>query len=202
MPINTFRPAVSRHPFRLHCGDISLDEGTDVLKMLKNAFLSFLAVTDFFFEYRCWISGKFPEIVTFDACMKLGSNDDASTKQLMTSRAEQAIDNDLAMLLLKLSLVSPIFFGGKRVQFLVGAGETGGAAPTWMGPGNRLSERFHKSRRGASQGECGSHEEGDGKALGDWLKARGKSIGDVNSVSVSELSDLHGLCFPGEGSSK
>lgn len=34
-------------------------------------------------------------------------------------------------------LVSPILFGGTRVQFVLGAGETDGSSPGWMAPGNR-----------------------------------------------------------------
>lgn len=192
------RPALFRNLFRLRWDNTSLSEGTHLMNSLKNAFLNFLAVTDFAFEYRCWIWGKFPEIVTFDGCMKVSTNF-VTKRQLMASRPEQLIDVDLVVILLKLSLVSPIHFG-QRVQFVVGAGETVGSSPAWMGPGNRLSERFLKTQRGSLQNESDSFKDGNGAALSEWLGERG--IDYVDGMQMRELRDLHKLCYSGGGSSK
>lgn len=51
-----------------------LTTGTNLFYMLTNIFLSFLVLVDFTFEFRCWLWGKFPQIVTFDGCMKVACN--------------------------------------------------------------------------------------------------------------------------------
>lgn len=47
--------------------------------------LSFLALVDFTFEVRCWLWGKFPQIITFDGCMKVACNF-VSKDQMAASR--------------------------------------------------------------------------------------------------------------------
>ena len=126
----------------------SVEEGTNLLNSLKNVYLAFEALTDHQFDYQCWLWGRYPRIVIYDACMKLSSNFVTQT-QLDASRAEQSIDVDLMTVLLQLSILSPIFFGGVRVQFVVGAGETVGSSPAWVGPRNRMSEKFRKSKKGS-----------------------------------------------------
>lgn len=122
--------------------------------------------------------------MNFDGCIKLATNF-VTNKQLMASRPpEQTIDNYLFLVLLKLSLVSPIFFAGKRVQFVVGAGETVGSSPVWVGPGNQLSERFEKSQRGSLQNESDSIKDGNVAALVEWLTDKTKGIGFVDEMPI------------------
>lgn len=88
---------------------------------------------------------------------------------------------------LKLSLVSPVFFGGAGVQFVVGSLAAAGASPAWMGPANRLSESFLKSRAGRGLVRGGSREfEGwDRERLVDTLGEDG-----VDALDVMELEEL------------
>ncbi|CAB1098302.1 unnamed protein product [Ectocarpus sp. CCAP 1310/34] len=51
-----------------------LANGTNLLNVLNNIFLAFLALIDHTFEFRCWMWVKFPPILTFDACMKIACN--------------------------------------------------------------------------------------------------------------------------------
>lgn len=88
------------------------------------------------------------------------------------------------------------------MQFVVGAGETVGSSPAWMGPGNRLSERFLKTQRGSLQHEKDSFKNGNGAALVEWLAKEGKGIGYVDEMELGDLRNLHKLCFSAGGRSK
>lgn len=169
---------------------VRLSDGVELFGLLKDAFLAFLAVTDFLFESQCWMWGKYPHIVLFDACMELPCNF-VTEEQLTASRPELEVDSDLVMILLKLSLVSPIYFGGIRVQFMLGAGDTVGNSPAWMSPSNRISERFRKTPRGALQ-DAGRDivKGGNGALLVERLAARGDEIGDVDSMGLVALKSL------------
>ena len=163
-----------------------------MLNTLKNAFLAFLALIDFPMEFRCWQWGDFPDILTFDACMKVGTDFITST-HLEASRPERDIDTDLVSILLKLTLVSPIFFGGLRVAFVMVDGVNSGDSPTWIGPRSRVSEMFHKSARGKTAAED-VHKTGDGKALVKYLEDKG-GIGAVDKMDRNNLQALHRKCF-------
>lgn len=160
------------------------------MNLLKDAFLAFLAVTDFLFESRCWQWGNYPQIVLFDACMELPC-DFVTEEQLTALRPELAVDSDFVMILLKLSLVSPIYFDGVRVQFMLGAGDTVGNSPAWMSPANRVSERFCKTPRGSLQDAVRDIvKDGNGALLVERLAARGKEIGDVDSMGLMALQSV------------
>ena len=158
--------------------------------MLKNAFLSFLALIDFPFEFRCLMLGKYPQIVTADACVKLATNF-VSKAQTVSSRPAKAIDTDSLMYSLKLSLVSPALFGGVNVLFVMGALEADGSSPVWTAPGNRLSETFLRSQRGSLQGESRRFTDGECAKLTEALAEKGGGIGAVDSMQMEELKELH-----------
>ena len=65
-----------------------MEDGTNLLDSIKNIYLAFEALTDHQFEYQCWLWGRYPQIVTYDACMKLSSNFVTQT-QLDASRASK-----------------------------------------------------------------------------------------------------------------
>lgn len=178
-----------------------LANGTNLLNVLNNIFLAFLALIDHTFEFRCWMWGKFPPILTFDACMKIACNF-VTLGQVIASRPEQDINTDLVMNLLQLSMVSPAWFGGTRVQFVVGAGETVGNAPAWVSPDIRLSEIFHKTQRGVLQGSNNTAfvEQGNGALLIERLE--GKAIGDLSGMDVATLKGHMKACWPDGGVSK
>ena len=71
---------------------------------LKDAYLAFEALTDHPFEYRCWLWGKYPQIVTYDGCMKLSTNY-VTREQAEASRLQMSIDVDLITVLLELSIL-------------------------------------------------------------------------------------------------
>ncbi|CAM9811164.1 unnamed protein product [Ectocarpus sp. 6 AP-2014] len=175
--------------------------GTNLLNVLNNIFLAFLALIDHTFEFRCWMWGEFPPILTFDACMKIACNF-VTLGQVIASRPEQDINTDLVMNLLQLSMVSPAWFGGTRVQFVVGAGETVGNAPAWVSPDIRLSEIFHKTQRGVLQGSNNTAfiEQGNGALLVERLE--GKAIGDLSGMDVAILKGHMKACWPDGGVSK
>ena len=132
--------------------------------------------------------------------MKLVTNY-VTRKQLASSRTEQTVDNDLQMILLKLSLLSYVFFG-TRVQYVVGAGESIGSSPVWMAPGNRLSERFVRTVRGSSgKGGGNKFEDANGAALLDFLREEGGGITRIESMQVKELKVLQAKIFA-SGNSK
>ena len=177
-----------------------------MFNMLTNIFLPVLALVDFTFEFRCWLWGKFPQIVTFDGCMKVACNF-VSKGQVAASRPDQTVDTDRLMLLLKLSLLSPIYFGGVRVQFVVGAGETVGNSPAWVSPELRVSERFHKSQRGALQGDDdGADDEfvkgGNGALLIELLHEKKMGIDNVSAMNSVELKQLVKACWPDGGTAR
>lgn len=129
--------------------------------------------------------------------MKLVSNH-VTKKQLVSSRPEQTIDNGLQMIVLKLSMLSYIFFGGARVQFVVWAGESVGSPPSWMTPRNRLSERFVKTQRGSLEnGNSKEFEHANGAALVQVLAAKIQDIICVSQMQMNELKELHIHFFPG-----
>lgn len=125
-----------------------------------------------------------------DTCMELPCNF-ITEEQLAALRSELAVNSDLVMILLKLSLVSPIYFDGVRVQFMLGAGDTAGNSPAWMSPENRISGSFCKTARSALQ-DSGRDivKNGNGTLLVERLAARGKEIGDVDSVGLVALKSL------------
>ncbi|CAB1108758.1 unnamed protein product [Ectocarpus sp. CCAP 1310/34] len=170
---------------------------TNLLNVL-NIFLAFLALIYHTFEFRCWMWGKFPPILTFDACMKIACNF-VTLGQVIASRPEQDINTVLIMNLLQLSMVSPAWFGGTRVQFVVGAGETVGNAPAWVSPDILLSEIFHKTQRGVLQGSNNTAfvEQGNGALLMERLE--GKAIGDLSGMDVGTLKGHMKACWPDGG---
>ena len=177
--------------------------GTNLLNDLKNAYLAFEALTDHSFEYRCWLWGNDPQIVTYDACMKLSTNF-VTRQQTDASRASMEIDVDLITLFIQLSILSHIVFKGVRMQFVVGAGETIGSSPAWIAPGNRLSEFFRKSARGLQQGSTPSEiraQDGNGTALVEHLQDKSQGIGVLGRYSLCHLNGLFRKCFD-EGISK
>lgn len=86
--------------------------------------------------------------MTYDACIKL-STSFVTQNQLDALNSEHNIDVDFMIVLLQWNILSPILFEGVRVQFVVWAGESVGSSPAWAGPGNRMSETFHNSKRGS-----------------------------------------------------
>lgn len=54
---------------------------------------------------------------------------------------------DFMFVLLELSILSPIFLGSARVQFVLRTGETVGTSSARVAPGNRMLEIFRKSAR-------------------------------------------------------
>lgn len=127
--------------------------------------------------------------MTADACVKLATNF-LTKKQANVSRPEKAIDNDGMMFSLKLSLVSPVFFGGVRVQFVTGAFEATGQSHFWTGPGNRLSETFLRSQRGSLQGVSREFKDGERAKLMDALAEKGGGIGAVDTMQNEELKEI------------
>ncbi|CAB1102259.1 unnamed protein product [Ectocarpus sp. CCAP 1310/34] len=115
------------------------------------------------------------------------------------SRPEHDVNTDLVMNLLQLSIVSPAWFGGRRVQLVVGAGETVGNAPAWVSPDIRLSEIFHKTQRGVMQGRNNTAfvEQGNGSLLIGRLE--GKAIGDLSGMDVATLRGHMKACWPDGG---
>ena len=102
------------------------------------------------------------------------------------------------MVLMQLNILSPIFFGGVRLQFVVGAGETVGSSPAWISPGNRLSEVFHKSARGTRKDSSPNDirlEDGNGAVLVEHLQDKAKGIGDLSGFTVENLKNLFRKCF-------
>ena len=175
----------------------SSENNTNLLNLLKNIYLAFEALIDHQFAYPCWLWGKYPQIVTYDACMKLSSNF-VTRSQLEASRPEQKIDVDLISVLLQLSILSPFFFVGARVQFVVGAGETAGSSPAWVGPGNRMSGIFNKSQRGSTLRAISKgvpEQEGNGDALLEELRLKEKGIGDIGGFKLNNLKELFKMCF-------
>ena len=176
---------------------------SDLFNSLKDAYLAFEALTDHPFEYRCWLWGKYPQIVTYDACMKLSTNY-VTREQAKASRPDLSIGVDLITVLLQLSILLPIFFGGVRVQFVVGAGETVGSSPAWVAPGNRLSKVFIKSPRDPAKGSPEEEialEDGNGAAFLEELGLKRVGIGDISSFTLTELKRVFKTCFA-EGSSR
>lgn len=183
-----------------------LATGTNLLNTLKNIFLAFLALVDFTFEFRCWLWGKYPQIITFDGCMKVACNF-VTKEQVAASRPAQTIDTDHLTILLKLSLLSPICFGGVRVQFVVGAGESVGSSPAWVSPELRVSERFHKSQRGVLEDDDDDADldfvkAGNGALLVEILEAKKSGIDNVSALKKAELKELVKACWPDGGTAK
>ena len=106
---------------------------------------------------------------------------------------ERAIDSDSMTFSLKLSLVSPAFFGGTGVQFVVGALAAAGSSPVWMGPANRLSESFLKSRSGLVRSGSREFEEEERERLVEALGETG--IGALDDMAMEELKEVYGKVF-------
>ena len=180
------------------CGARRLDPVHNLLNTLKNVYLAFEALTDHPFEYRCWFWGNHPEVVTYDAGMKL-STTFITQQQAEASRDDMDIDDvDPMMILLQPSILSPIFFEGVRVQFVVGAGETVGSSPAWTSPGHRLSEVFHESTRCAGKGSSPNEirlEDGNGAALVEHRQDKSRGIGDLGWYTLGDLKTLFRKCF-------
>lgn len=162
--------------------------------MLKNAFLGFLALVDFPLEFRCWMWGIFPQIVTCDAIMKLSTNY-ATKIQLVKSRPARTNDMDKGVILEKMTLLSPIAFG-ISVRFVVGAGEANGQSPMWLSPGNRRSELFHLSKRGKEEDEIPVDfaVEQAGK-FEEWLSVQQNGMDAVDGSTLLELKALYRNVF-------
>ncbi len=80
----------------------------------------------------------------------------------------------------------------------MGAGETVGSSPAWVGPGNRMSDIFYMSKRGATLRSISDEvqvEEGNGAALLSELHLKQKGIGDIGSFKIDELKELFKMCF-------
>lgn len=92
------------------------------------------------------ISARYPQSVTYGACMKLSTNI-VIRKQPGASCPEQKISVHLILSVLRqMIILSPIAFEGTLVQFVVELGRLWVAA--LEGPGNGMSERFYTSNRG------------------------------------------------------
>lgn len=163
--------------------------------MFKNAFLAFLALVDFPLEFRCWMWGKFPQIVTCDAIMKLATNY-ATKTQIAKSRPAGTSDMDKGVILDKLCAVSPIHFKGVRVRFVVGTAEATGHCPMWVSPGNRRSELFHVSKRGKEENETPvdfTSEQAD--KFEGWLKEQTNGMDAVDGLGYVQLQELYRVVF-------
>lgn len=177
------------------------DKSSRFYVQLSNAFLGFLALVDFPFEFRCWMWGNYPPIVTADACVKIANN--FMTKNLAdASRPATSIDCDMKTLCLKLSMVSGVFFV-QRVQFILGALEATGSSPAWLSPANRRSERVPKTERSVAKKRSREFQPGERGKLVAALVANGAGggINQVEHMNMDALKSLHKGVF-GSGTSR
>lgn len=113
-------------------------EDSNFFNELKNDALSFFALADLSCEYRCWLWDEYLQVVIFDGFVILVST--YVCRRSNGSRHE--------MLLLMLRKMSSVYFG-TRVRFVSGSRGDHWYSPMWSAPGNRLPERFKKSKRGS-----------------------------------------------------
>ena len=124
--------------------------------------------------------GKYPQVVTANNTVQLpmnflrgmdlaagGDGGGSSRSELRDMEGDDSMDSDVVdsdsmTFSMKLTLVSPAIFGGSGVQFLVGPLAPVGSALVWMGPANRLSENFLKSRPHLGFVENGSSSQKEG----------------------------------------
>lgn len=168
---------------------------------LSNAFLAFLALVDFPFEFRCWMWGNCSAIVTYDACVKMANN--FMTKRLAeSSRKATAIDQDLMTCCLKLSLVSSVFFF-VRVQFVLGAMEAKGVSPCWSAPANRRSETVQKTARAVVERPSREFKDNERDNLVTALNQQqeGGGVSLVDGMSMNQLKEMYKTVFGPRGSS-
>lgn len=89
--------------------------------------------------------------------------------------------------------VAGIIFEGGTFLFFVGAEETIGSSPTWIAPGNRLSEVLLTSSRSLRQDSVLNRirvQDGNGAALVEQLQNQEKGIGDLSGFSLDDLKKL------------
>lgn len=174
------------------------DKNSRFFVQLTKAFLGFLALIDFAFEFRCFQWGSHPDVLTADACVKMSVNQ-MTTALATASRPETTLNYDMSMLCLKLSLVSAVFFG-ERVQFVLGDLEAVGRTPAWVSPRNRLFERGVKTSRALVQARNFKFEDGERTKLMNALNDRGGGgIGQVDDMSMDDLKKLHTKVFDRSG---
>lgn len=164
-----------------------------MFSQLTNAFLAFLAVIDFGFEFVCWQWGALSPVMSGDACVKMCTN--VLTPALADrSRPETTLDLDMSMLCLKLSLVSAVFFK-ERVQFVLGDLEAVGRTPVWVSPANRRAERGIKTSRAVATNKQYTFKDGTRAMLVEALKEKGGGIGSLEDMTKEDLKQLHKKVF-------
>lgn len=177
-----------------------IDKNSRLFAQLTNVFLAFLALTDFHFEFRCFQWGSHPAIVTVDECIKLQVNQ-MTPRLAAASRPETTLDFDMSMVLNKLSLISPVFFG-ERVQFVMGELEAVGRTPAWVSPANRFYERGVKTSRAVVETTF-TFKDGQRAKLMDALNAIGEGgISQVDAMSMGALKQMHIQVFDGASGSR
>eukprot|EP00903_Cladosiphon_okamuranus_P021995 g20222.t1 len=180
-------------------GPSIIDKSSRFFVQLTNAFMAVLALTDFAFEFRCFQWGSHPDILTADGCVKMQVNQ-MTPKLAAASRPETMVDFDKSMVLTKLSLVSPVFFG-ERVQFVLGDLEAKGRTPTWVSPANRFFERGIKTSRAVVETTF-TFKDGERAKLVDALNAKGEGgISLVDDMSMADLKQVHIQVFDGSSGS-
>lgn len=187
--------------FRVRLAEHSIiDKNSRFFVQLTNAFLAFLALTDFAFEFRCFQWGSHPDIVTADGCVKMQVNQ-MTPRLAAASRPETTLNFDMSMVLVKLSLVSPVFFG-ERVQFVLGELEAVGRTPAWVSPANRFFERGVKTERAVVETTF-TFKDGQRAKLMDALNAAGEGgISQVDAMTMEELKQVHIQVFDGNSGSR
>lgn len=174
------------------------DKNSRFFVQLTNAFLGFLGLVDFPFEFRCFQWSSHSPIVTVDACVKMCVN--SMTKALAAaSRPESTLNFDMSMVCLKLCLVSTVFFS-ERVQFVLGDLEGVGRTPAWVSPENRLFERGIKTERAVVKSLKWKFEDGERAKLMKALNDGAGGISQVDGMGAEELKDLHLNIFGTRGS--
>lgn len=115
-----------------------------------------------------------------------------------TSRPETMLEFDMSMVYLKLSLVSPVFFGGERVQFVLGDLEAVGRTPAWVPPDNRLFERGVKTSRAVVNQPNFKFDDGQRTKLMDALNDNSEGgIGQLADTSKYECGEPQAAALQG-----
>lgn len=197
MLINTFYPSLRCCCLSLANCSIS-DQNSRFFGQLTNAFLGFLALIDFALEFRCFQWGFHPDVLTADACVKMSVNQ--MTKALTDkSRGKLTQNFDMSTMLLKLSLVSTVFFG-ERVQFVKGDLQAVGRTPAWVSPCNRRSEQGIKTERAVAKKSEWQFKNEDHTKLVDELNKTGGGISQVDAMTLADFQRLHKAIFGTKGS--
>ena len=138
-----------------------------------------------------------PGRVAADACVKMSANQ-MTTVLADAPRPKVTPNLDMSTLLLKLSLLSAVFFS-ERVQFVLGHLEAVGRTPAWVSPSNRRAERGVKTERAVAKKSNWNFKDDDHAKLVDALREKGGGISQVETMTMDALQHLHKAVFGTKG---